>query len=71
MKDTTNKCELYQSLLLLMEERETEVFECHMRNFVAKWKDVESGFMEYFKKNYSSRAGMSESCLVNIVTCLI
>lgn len=61
VKDGGHKCELYQTLLILMEDRDIGMFEKHMKGFVDKWQDTEAGFLEYFKKKYSSRAGMFQT----------
>ena len=48
-----------------MEDKKREEFHSHMTSFLAKWKDRETCFVEYFKNNYENRAGMDKYDVMN------
>ena len=63
--------EIYQTLRILLSERDLDTFQGRMTNFLGFWESKEPDFVKYFKGHYEGRAGtISQSLLTTKIRSL-
>ena len=63
--------EIYQTLRILLSERDLDTFQGRMTNFLDLWESKEPDFVKYFKGHYEGEAGtISQSLLITKIRSL-